>query len=762
MKVYLDITNEVIQKVEDTKRVFTGDMTSKLEVVPKAGQTFANKFILLSAKLPNGRNVGPKEADNGATTSLYTFTLSKENGFALVKGLTNFYIWVGDTTTNMQKCYGAVVTNINEAVSVGDSSYFIQVDDSTAEEILHDLQNDMSSLSSTVASVTGRVATAERDISDLDANMTEVFRVQANHSTRINALENGKQNKLEDGDITSNLIANNAVSLSKLSPEIREIISNIPSAMIFKGTLGSGGTITTLPPASSSNTGYTYKVITAGSYRNIIYCDVGDLVISNGSVWVLIPSGDDDDAPEEYIIYAHASYNEQTGKDEYSIVGTPDFPFLVDDETRISNVKEALEGIKVLLYIDTETNETAGEPWNVVELTLNRIYHSDDGLVTDAYFVSPYIQNEIYESRGKLIQFEICYEQEGISDGDPSMVTRTTYLKYTEKSLNYYTKTETESYVQNKFNQYIFNVDIRDDEIYDHDSFSNLFMGINDKAIKDLDNFKVRIIFGAQYLADVYHSILPLVSIDQVGTTVTYTFQNNDYYVIVTQNGFSDETFSIEWGETTAPYYSKSATDGLLAAKENTSNKVTSLNSSSTNQQYPSAKAVYDLIEALPEPMLFKGTLGTNGTITTLPAASSSNEGFTYKVIENGTYASQQAAVGDVFVSNGSNWILIPSGDEAVVSDTWRIIQVDGTDLLGNGIGTGKANFKSGSGITVTGSGNDITFTLAELLYSATKTYAANQVALYNGYLFLSLVASNTGNTPDSTQDTAYWARVFV
>lgn len=762
MKVYLDITNEVIQKVEDTKRVFTGDMTSKLEVVPKAGQTFANKFILLSAKLPNGRNVGPKEADNGATTSLYTFTLSKENGFALVKGLTNFYIWVGDTTTNMQKCYGAVVTNINEAVSVGDSSYFIQVDDSTAEEILHDLQNDMSSLSSTVASVTGRVATAERDISDLDANMTEVFRVQANHSTRINALENGKQNKLEDGDITSNLIANNAVSLSKLSPEIREIISNIPSAMIFKGTLGSGGTITTLPPASSSNTGYTYKVITAGSYRNIIYCDVGDLVISNGSVWVLIPSGDDDDAPEEYIIYAHASYNEQTGKDEYSIVGTPDFPFLVDDETRISDVKSALEGIKVLLYIDTETSTGSGEPWNVVELTLNRIYHSDDGLVTEAYFVSPYIQNYIYEHGNKLIQFEICYDQEGMSDGGLENVTQTTYLKYTEKSLNYYTKPETENYVQNKFNQYIFNVDIRDEEIYDHDDFSNLFMGVNDKDSKELDSFKVRIIFGVQYLADVYHSILPLVSVDQVSTTVTYTFQNDDYYVIVTQSGFSDETFTITWGETTAPYYSKSAIDTMLDAKENTSNKVTSLNSSSTNAQYPSAKAVYDLIEALPEPMLFKGTLGTNGTITTLPAASSSNEGFTYKVIENGTYASQQAAVGDVFVSNGSEWVLIPSGDEAVVSDTWRTIQVNGTDLLGNGIGTGKANFKSGSGIKITGSGNDITFALAELLYSATKTYAANQVALYNGYLFLSLVASNIGNTPDSTQDTAYWARVFV
>ena len=56
--------------------------------------------------------------------------------------------------------------------------------------------------------------------------------------------------------------------------------------------------------------------------------------------------------------------------------------------------------------------------------------------------------------------------------------------------------------------------------------------------------------------------------------------------------------------------------------------------------------------------------LGTNGTITSLPTAAASNEGYTYKVITAGTYASQSAKVGDVFISNGSSWNLIPSGDE--------------------------------------------------------------------------------------------------
>ena len=69
-------------------------------------------------------------------------------------------------------------------------------------------------------------------------------------------------------------------------------------------------------------------------------------------------------------------------------------------------------------------------------------------------------------------------------------------------------------------------------------------------------------------------------------------------------------------------------------------------------------------VNALPTPMQFKGTLGTGGTITVLPAADSSNEGFAYKVITAGTYAGETAKVGDMFISNGVLWTLIPSGDE--------------------------------------------------------------------------------------------------
>lgn len=69
-------------------------------------------------------------------------------------------------------------------------------------------------------------------------------------------------------------------------------------------------------------------------------------------------------------------------------------------------------------------------------------------------------------------------------------------------------------------------------------------------------------------------------------------------------------------------------------------------------------------------PMVFKGSLGTGGTITTLPTASSDNTGHTYKVITDGTYASQSAKAGDIFVSDGNAWILIPSGTVTSVGMT--------------------------------------------------------------------------------------------
>lgn len=113
-----------------------------------------------------------------------------------------------------------------------------------------------------------------------------------------------------------------------------------------------------------------------------------------------------------------------------------------------------------------------------------------------------------------------------------------------------------------------------------------------------------------------------------------------------------------------------SASDVVLGASAK-KGVATSISSSSTDNDLATAKAVYDAIDEMPEPMIFKGSVGTSGTIewANLPQASSSNEGYTYKVITAHTNAGASdpaptCKVGDTIISNATEWIVIPSGDE--------------------------------------------------------------------------------------------------
>lgn len=68
-----------------------------------------------------------------------------------------------------------------------------------------------------------------------------------------------------------------------------------PGPMIFRGTVGTGGTIASLPVANANNLGWMYVAITAGSTPDDTpkSYEIGDMVVSNGAEWIVIPSGDD-------------------------------------------------------------------------------------------------------------------------------------------------------------------------------------------------------------------------------------------------------------------------------------------------------------------------------------------------------------------------------------------------------------------------------------------------------------------------------------
>lgn len=77
-----------------------------------------------------------------------------------------------------------------------------------------------------------------------------------------------------DASVTQN--GNNPVTGKAIYDYVGDAIA-ASDAMIFKGTIGTGGTVTALP--TTYKTGWTYRVITAGTYASQD-CEEGDLIIA--------------------------------------------------------------------------------------------------------------------------------------------------------------------------------------------------------------------------------------------------------------------------------------------------------------------------------------------------------------------------------------------------------------------------------------------------------------------------------------------------
>ena len=99
----------------------------------------------------------------------------------------------------------------------------------------------------------------------------------------------------------------------------------------------------------------------------------------------------------------------------------------------------------------------------------------------------------------------------------------------------------------------------------------------------------------------------------------------------------------------------------------------TSLTSSST--AIPNSAAVVAAIDnkiAAADAMIYKGTLGTSGTITTVPTTKYKT-GWTYKVITAGTYAGVKCEVGDMLIAINDG----PSSGTSVVNADWTVVQTN-------------------------------------------------------------------------------------
>lgn len=106
------------------------------------------------------------------------------------------------------------------------------------------------------------------------------------------------------------------------------------------------------------------------------------------------------------------------------------------------------------------------------------------------------------------------------------------------------------------------------------------------------------------------------------------------------------------------------------------------------------AKTYTDNSFAANDAMLFKGTIGTGGTVTALPT-SGYKKGWTYRVITKGTYATHNCEIGDLIIAIEDG----PETQQSARGTDWTVAQtnIDGAvvangDLTADGLVVGNGN----------------------------------------------------------------------
>lgn len=181
--------------------------------------------------------------------------------------------------------------------------------------------------------------------------------------------------------------------------------------------------------------------------------------------------------------------------------------------------------------------------------------------------------------------------------------------------------------------------------------------------------------------AAVTKTDITALGIPATDTNTTYTFQGASNGFKVTPSNGETQTVIVSPSiknnvtktdaTTTAGYIPKfNDTTGVI---ENGYSVQTTLASSST--AIPTAAAVVAAIDnkiAAADAMIYKGTLGTDGTVTKVPA-NGYKVGWTYKVITAGTYAGIKCEVGDMLIAINNG----PVSGTTVVNADWTVVQAN-------------------------------------------------------------------------------------
>ena len=719
MKVYFDYNKQAITKVEDGSSVYMGDLTTTLEVIANA-DIHTTHYVLVSAKLPNGRIIGPflsdpdiQETANVNEGTEYTvnpdsttwkFTMTPENGFKFVKGLTNLYIWLC-TTDGKRKCLGAVNFNVNEAHAY-DGSYFISVDETEADEVLTNMEAQIAQLQEALQNVTLIEGNPEEAVTDGQLKKvligTKVYYVVneddlANYQSKIDGSHKLSSDLVDDAGHTNKFVTEqdkttwnakqNAIDSShKLNADL---VDDTNAAHKF----ASSGQLTAINQAGYDGAGVfePNADIDMAEHSKTLYVDSSDVILNDrqeslGSAL----NGIEDDIAD---IDDDKLAKKPNGTDDLisnGKINTSYIPDAVLGQLLFGGVVTG-EGYALLT---PAAKSRLGTSQDNIQLTNDNTAITGYGANASIFYVM--LSNGSFASLGLktgdwLISLGGSWAKVDNTDEVTSVNGSTGAVTITAASLGALTSVK-KLKTSNTTSQTTSTGE-------DLDGSGTINLHRISKTGKYTDLIGIPIVsqtFDTNLSVDELLSDLDLSTggartVMVKGATLPLFVNDVPATVLVSTSG----------GSVTKVQIYQTVND-VTVLREYTSTNLT-LGNPTSNGNFKAVKHVSNTGYYFDEAVYFDNNCHIYA-----------NNAFGYF---GSVYVASEITCSELYVSTFSSTL-------------------DVGDSL-----------------------NELWF---NCLYQSNYNYHANDITIYNHRLFISLVDNNTGNTPDTTQDTAYWARVFV
>lgn len=303
--------NSRINTITDGMVTSFGEKTGAITLNSDSGLSISDNNVLTIAKA-NGSQLGVVKVTTGNGLAITNGVISMNvanasaagavkvnanNGLSLADdGTITMGLASGTTAGAMSKEdftkllgieAGAEVNDI-VAVQVNGADLTPDSDRTVNITIAEGTENGKITVNGTGVAVHGLKSAAYTEASAYQASFEDGSATVANLDSTILTLKNVSQTggKIGEGSATTLTFASEPTDTNKIVTQ--SDISGIVGAMVYQGTLGEGGTVTTLPQAAAGNKGYVYVVSVDGTYNGNESAQVGDMYVSNGDSWDLI------------------------------------------------------------------------------------------------------------------------------------------------------------------------------------------------------------------------------------------------------------------------------------------------------------------------------------------------------------------------------------------------------------------------------------------------------------------------------------------